>query len=361
MTMRTTTRRLLIGATLALAAPVCAQVERGEQQQEPAAKQTRETDGAAVAYRRVVAHMREQFGERCERLPETDHEAELGATQAAATSDEWRRAVTVAAPVFAQWRLAVAEPRCVFRATSSELLSTEFMDGFLALHRCRQLVVVRGMQAIADRDTEAAVATVEGLLAHAAHLRQEPSMVAWSVAASSEKQVVALHEAVAHTLGHAAGERTRTTIRRHVEASRGLAAAGAAARIETFRLFDGTVTHMQRGGGAKAKILRELLSEVRHHFTRLVDPPLAALERATAEWTPELRDELNKRSKELIARKDERLQVLEALRRDGNSLPDGNEPAPDLALLLATLLAPDLESLAADQHAALERLRTASR
>ena len=221
-------------------------------------------------------------------------------------------------------------------------------DLFLALTRCRQLVVARGLQAIADGDTDAAVATVGGLLAHASHLRQEPATVAWAVAAVAEKQAAALHEEVVRTLPGGATARSRAAIRRHLEARAGLAAAGAAARGEAFRMFDGMVAQMKRGDDAKAKIVRELTDDVRRHFTQLVDPHFAVLEKAADEWAPELRDEVAEHGKQLRARVDARTKVLKPLMQDAKTAPEGIDPAADLGLLLASMLVTDLGSLAAE-------------
>jgi hypothetical protein len=358
--------RLLIlgsmpGAVLALVLPLAAQ-ERDAPKPAAPAVAAPASDGAAVAYRVAVARMKEQFGERCERVPERDHDAgDLEQTIALATSAEWRAAVVAATPALAQWDVAVSEPKCRFHATNSEPLQSEYMqDLFLGLCKCRQLVVARGLQAIAARDPDDAVGAISGLLAHASHLRQEPLAIAWGVAAAAEKQAARLHEEIVRALPEAAAARSRAAIRRHLETRPGLAAAGAAVRIEAFRLFDGMIAQMKRGGDAKAKIAREVADDVRRHFTQLVDPHFAVLEKAD-EWTPELRDTVAARGKELRARVDERMTVLKPLMRDAKTAPADLDPAADLGLLLASMLIPDLGLLAAEQQDARERLRTVTR
>ena len=364
-------RPALLGAALGLALPLAAQEkpEKPEKAPPPAAAPPAAAapapgdDKAAAAYRLAVARVKEQLGDRGERMPEIeDAGSDLQLTIALATSDEWRRVVATAAPALAQWQLALAEPKCRFRATSSEPLMPEYLqDLFSALQRCRVLAVARGLQAVADGDADVAVGTVDGLLRHASHLRQEPGTIAWAVAAITEKQAAALHEQIVRALPQAAAERSRAAIRRHLETRAGLAGAGAAARVEAFRLFDGALEQMQRGDDAKAKIARELADDVRRHYTKIVDPYFAVLEKAGDDWTPALRDELAALGKELLARQDERMKVLKPLMRDAKAAPAGIEPASDLGLLLATLLVTDLGRLAADQHDARERLRAVGR
>ena len=110
--MRRTTRTVFTAATLLLSAlPTSAQ--EGNDKAKPVAPTPVQTPArepnAAEAYRRLAEQLRDKFGADCAKLPEIEDEGDVGITTAAAASAEWRRAVETAAPVFAQWQLAVAE------------------------------------------------------------------------------------------------------------------------------------------------------------------------------------------------------------------------------------------------------------
>jgi alkaline phosphatase D len=300
---------------------------------------------AAASYRRAVALLREQFGERFERLPERD-DADYAADAwvASARRPEWHQAVRVAEPAFAVWFAAVAEPDCRFRQHSTEPLSTEFMqDLFLGICRLRDLGQVRFEQAIAAADGEAAVSVLAAQLALARHLHREPGSIAWAVASGIEGVVVA-SAARLTTLPQAAAwrERVRTLVHEHLARRPELAALGAACRTGTMRMFEGTVAEMQRGGDRKAATARTLFSDVRRHFGRHVDSIYGIVDRAGAELTAELRADLVARGKELHELRETRLDRLRAL--DGKGEPDA-DAAADLGLMLATLLIPNVEEL----------------
>lgn len=316
---------------------------------------------AAAAYRRAVALLREQFGDDFERMPEADGAGDLGLAREAAVAEPWRAATAAAAPALAQWQLAVEAPRCRFDPASSEPLVPEFLQGLaLGLQRCRELVVARGLQAIAERDGDVAVTTVSGLLAHALHLQQEPGLVAWATAAIVERQAAALHEEIARALAPAVAERSRDALRRHLGRRGGIAAAAAAARIETWRLFDGTLAQMQQGAGGKAQLARDRVADVRRHFTALVDPILAVYERCEGEPTAEQTAEAKRHVERLRASVREQKQMLKQLQQ-GADLPRDVDGAEALGLLFASLLAPDLDGVVAAQGAARERLVAAAR
>lgn len=311
---------------------------------------------AAAAYRRCVAALRAAFGERLERFPELAHDGEVfDPAPALAGTPTWRNAVRAAQPAFDVWHAAVAEPRCRFRPTSGEPLMSEYMqDLLLGLQRLQTLAATQCLQAIADRDAATALATAAALLATARHLQQEPGGIAWAVAAGIERQIVALHGEVATALGADAAARLRASVRDHLAKRGDLAAAGAAVRTETLRLFDGAIATMQRGGDQKAQLARTALAEVRRHFTARVDPLFAVSDAVTGATVAQAVAELARLGTELAAQREQRLLALQAL--DGKGVA-GGEATADLGLLLAATLVPDLAGFLAEQAAVLAELR----
>lgn len=315
---------------------------------------------AAVGYRRVVAALRLVFGEHFEGLPEQDVEAAtFEPTAAAARGDAWRAAVQAAMPAFAAWSAAAAEGPCRFRATSAEPLMSEFMqDVFLGLQSMQRLAVARCLQAIGDRDAALAVQTAAALLATARHLQQEPGGIAWSVAGSLEGLVVALHAEIGKELGAEPAAALRDRIREHLAARAGLAGLAAALRIETFRLFDASLATMQLGRDRKAQAARTLVTEVRRHFVASTGPFFAAADAVDETNVATTVAELERLGQELAQRRRARLQALRQLDAEGKL--DG-DAAADLALLLATLVVPNVAHLLTEHAATLDRLRDVAR
>lgn len=316
---------------------------------------------AAASYRRAVALLREQFGERFERLPERDDADYTADTwSASARRDAWREAVRVAEPAFTAWLAAVAENDCRFRQHSSEPLMTEFMhELFLGICRLNDLGRVRLELAIAAGDGELAVRLVVAQLALARHLRQEPGVIAWGLAAGIEGAAVEASARFA-TMPRSAAlhERVRTLVREQLAHRPGLAAAGAACRVETMRLFEGMVTDMRRGSDRKAVVARTLFGDVRRHFVGHVDGIYGIVDRAGNDLTVELRAELVAAGKALGELRESRLSRLRALDAKGEP---GADAAADLGLMLATLLIPNVDEMLAAHDAARRDLENLAR
>ena len=315
---------------------------------------------AAALYRRMAVRLRETFGTVGELLPDTDHAAEgpdPGADLAVAVP--WRDAVARAAPVLAMWRTAAAEARCRFRATSSAALESEFLHDLLQTFLVlRRVAVARTFQAIADGDAASAGEVVSLLLASARHLRQEPLGIAWGLAGSYEDAAAAAHTALVTKLGQRAAAQSRAAIHRHLERREGLAALGAALRIETWQLFDGTIGSLRLQADVQAQLARTQLAAVRRHFGARVDAYFGPLDRVGGDDPAAVAGALQRQGKELQQAATERRAALAALRREGTA---GVDAAEELGLLLATLLIPNAAELVTGFEASRAALLAAAR
>ncbi len=303
---------------------------------------------AAAAYRRAVAAMRAAFGERYERMPESSPDVQL-------PEAERRAAVVAAAPAFEAWQQAQLAERCRFRATSQEPGLSEFMhELFLGLYDLQALGVLRVQQAVADGDAETAVRGVSAHLALARHLHQEPGGIAWATAAALEREVVAMHGAIAAAFDDAVESRVLDEVRAHLAKRRGLAEAAVAMRIETMRLFEGTMDALRLGGDRQAAAARTLAAEVRRAFLARVGPFFALGDAVTEENLAASCEQWTQLGEAMVAAAKERAQALQALREPG---APGVDVAAELGLELARLLTPNLPDTLRAQSDALRGLR----
>lgn len=296
---------------------------------------------AAAHYRRAAQLLKAQFGESGERMPFPEHGNNvLPIGDSEACSTEWRAAVGSAKAAFAEWDLAVAEPLCRFRSTSSEPLLPEYMQSLLL--PLSQLLLLRcadAMQAVADRQPERFLRDCEVMLATARHLQQEPGVVAWSQAASVEAQVLDLRQLARPAFGDTGDVALRDLLRTHLARRASVAAGVAAARIESFRLFEGTLQALHLKDGMQSKVARRFGAEVRRQFVANVGPVFAVGEAIGAAVTPEQRSELRQRTQELMARAKAARDAVQAM--ETAKVPEA-AMASALALELTRLLLPEL-------------------
>jgi alkaline phosphatase D len=314
---------------------------------------------AAAHYRRVAAELRRAFGSDCERLPDADPApGGLPVSEAEAGRGDWRQAVAAAQPAFAAWEEAAGEERCRFSPASRETSASEFVpDLLLPITKLEQLAAAKGLQAVADRDHGGVVRVVRSLLALARHLHQEAGCIAWGVAADAEQLAVAL-AGRATAVSNEAAAPLQEAFRRHLARRLPLAAAAAALRAETMRLFDVVVPGLRLEDDARGTTARRYGREVRQHFVDLLEPCFAAFAALPDAPTSAQRDELRLRIDLLAQRWRDAAERLRAL--DGKAAP-GQDAASDLALLLARLLGPDLVAVVEQQTRALAALQTAAR
>jgi alkaline phosphatase D len=313
---------------------------------------------AAATYRQIVAALRARFGPDIT-LPEVEYTDEpLGMSAGEAVRADWRQAVAAVEPEFAAWHGVAGERRCRFAPTASEPMLTEFLQElFLGVQRLRSLNAAAALQALADRQVGRLVRAAGNTLALARHLQQEPGAMAWAVAAGSEREALAML-ALAAPLGDDAVAQVRALVAAHVAQRPGVAAAGVAARLESERLFEASLARLQMGKDAQAEVARQFGADVRRAFLAHVLPIFDAFDGLPDEPDAARLAELDRRIAELVARRRERKEPLEALRRDGKP---GADAAADLGLLLATMLVPSLPQLHQEQADVLERLRAAVR
>jgi len=315
---------------------------------------------AAVAYRSIAAALRKRFGQDVV-LPETEYDTSaLGMTAAEATRDDWRQAVKAAEPELVAFAAAIAEPRCHFRPTSADPMLPEFIKDLLVpLLHLQSLNVAAALQAIADGKPERLERACTCALGLARHLQQQPSALSWSFAAQIEHQALALL-ASAGPLGAEVTARLRATVALHLARRPGVAAAAVAARIETERLFDGMLEQLQRGKDIKAQVARQFGTAVRRAFFAEVSPILDGY--AALPDVPDAREAaLQQLIAGLVERQRARRQQIEALAAEGSTGQLAEHAADDLALMLATLLLPQLDQLRRAQIDVLQQLRAAAR
>jgi alkaline phosphatase D len=296
---------------------------------------------AAAAYRRAVELLQVAFGERYERMPESEpisHET-----------------VAAAAPALAAWQQAQLTERCRFRSTSREPGLSEYMgELFLGLYKLQALAVARVQQAVADGDAETAVRGVSAHLTLARHLQQEPGGIAWATAAALEREVVAMHGAIAGAFEDAVEARVLGEVRAHLDKRRSVAEAAVAMRIETMQLFEFTMDALRLGGDRQAAAARTLAAEVRRAFLARVGPVFALGDAVTEENFAASCEQWAQLGAAMGEAAKERSQALQALKEPG---APGADVAADLGLWLARMLAPNLPDMLRTQIEALQGLR----
>ena len=322
---------------------------------------------AAVHYRRAVALMKAAFGDEYDRLPTSDVANEkIEAQVEDMVAAPWRAAVKVAEPALAEWLVAVSIDRCWFREPAKNDFNSEFLADLLrGLLGLQQVVKARCLQAVADGDMQVAADSIAALLAYASHLQQGTSTLPWAIAAEIEQQCASLHSWLRQRapvgVGAAAVESSRAAIARHLGTRPGLAAVGVVARNEVFRSFEVSLRMLAGGKDRKAVFARELGVDVRRHFVTLLDPLFATCDAIGESLTPEVAAQLAVRTGELVARRAARSKALKAL---GDKAADGAadvDAAADLALLLATMLVPNLDGLLTEIDAAHRTLVAAAK
>lgn len=247
---------------------------------------------AAAGYRRLVAKLAARFGDTFVLPASAYDDVDFGVGDSEVLRADWLAAVASAEPVLAAWRELATEPRCRFRAAGTggpgELVA-ELQAGLATL---QVLGVAKALQAMAAADEVALAAQARVLLAMARHLHQDPSGLAWSLAARGERAVAALQRRAGRALGAAAGERLRDVVREHLTARAALADGVAALRLETFVVFDETLRRTALGGDRSAAVARQRAPALRAGVTEAAVALFAALDGIDAAPTPAMRDAL---------------------------------------------------------------------
>lgn len=254
-------------------------------------EQLQHTD-AAVGYRRLVAKLAARFGDTFV-LPQSAYDdVDFGVGDSEVLRADWLAAVASVEPVLAAWRELAAEPRCRLRPAGNggpgELVG-ELQAGLATL---QVLGVARALQAMAAGDIADLVEQARVLLAMARHLHQDPSGLAWSLAARGERAVAALQRRAGKALGAPAGERLRDVVREHLAARATLADGVAALRSETAAAFDETLRRTVLGGDRPAAVARQRALVLRAGVTEAAVALFAAVDGIDAAPTPVMRDAL---------------------------------------------------------------------
>lgn len=314
---------------------------------------------AARHYRELRRELIRQFGDGCERLPDALHEFALPPFAAElACRDDMRAAVAEAAPAFAIWERAALEARCAFWPGSDEDPLGEFLHVHLiALMPLEQLAHAKGVQCATDGDLGELGRVVRLQLATARHLRQEPTGIAWHLAATFEQHAARL---VGLLPADAADARRPivAAVERHLAARTGPAAAAAALQAETLRLLEFTLASLAQAGGAEGAVLARDEAHVRGRVLAALAPVFAAAAALGDPPTDAQRDALARCHAELIARCKADRKALRA-RLDADVA--NGEAADALATLLLGMLAPSLPELLEVHEQAAAALRAAAR
>lgn len=327
-------------------------------------EQLRSTD-AAAGYRRLVARLAARFGDTFV-LPESAYDdVDFGVGDSEVLRADWLAAVASVEPVLAAWRELAAEPGCRFRPARTggpgELV-TELQAGLATL---QVLGVARALQAMAAGDVATLTEQARVLLAMARHLHQDPSGLAWSLAARGERAVAALQRRAGKALGAPASDRLRSVVREHLAARASLADGLAALRVEVFVSFDETLRRTALRGDKPAAIARQRAPALRAGVTEAVVALFASLDGIDTAPTPAMRDALR-------AWQRQRREAFVAARSllGGLARPDAATtaaPVSDDAVANALVaqwslqLCPDLLRFCEDQSDVLASLRDIAR
>lgn len=314
---------------------------------------------AAQRYRELHRELIRQFGESCERLPDALQEFALPPNAAElACRDDVRAAVALAAPVFAIWERAALETRCAFWPGSEEPALGELLHVHLtALMSLEGLAHAKGVQCAADGDLGELGRVVRLQLATARHLRQEPTGIAWHLAATFEQHGARL----VGLLPVDATDARRpivAVVERHLAARAGPAAAAAALKAETLRLLEFTLATLVPVDDAEGRVLRRSEPRVRGRVLAALAPLFAAGASLADPPTDAQRDALARCHAELVALcKVDRKALRARLDADAGS----GDAADALATLLLGMLAPSLPELLEVHERGAAALRAAVR